>query len=180
MRYSRRSFLGLLGAGGLSPFVPSFATRTVVEVDMRTSEDRTEVWFDPVGLLVSPGTTVRWVVEEANPHTTTAYHPSNGDRPARIPSDAEPWNSGYLLESGATFEKTFSEEGVYDYFCKPHEASGMVGRIVVGTPGGPGARPFGYWKEESPGWTDVPDGAQEAFPSVDRILKKKHVRRTES
>ncbi len=24
-----------------------------------------------------------------------------------------------------------SVEGIYDYFCKPHEFAGMVGRIVV-------------------------------------------------
>jgi hypothetical protein len=39
----------------------------------------------------------------------------------------------------------FQHEGVYDYFCKPHEAAGMVGRIVVGNPGsGPGTRPFNH------------------------------------
>ena len=30
-------------------------------------------------------------------------------------------------------------EGVYDYFCAPHEMAGMVGRIIVGRPG---AQPF--------------------------------------
>ena len=29
---------------------------------------------------------------------------------------------------------TFTVEGVYDYYCVPHEHAGMVGRIVVGTP----------------------------------------------
>ena len=37
----------------------------------------------------------------------------------------------------------------------------MVGRIVVGRPGGPGARPPGE---------DVPAAAQVAFPSVERII----------
>ena len=27
---------------------------------------------------------------------------------------------------------TFTDEGVYDYYCVPHEHAGMVGRIVVG------------------------------------------------
>lgn len=181
MRYSRRSFLGLLGAGALAPFVPGRATTTTVEVEMRTSADRTKVWFDPVGLLVSPGTTVRWVVAEPNPHTTTAYHPSNGDRPARIPSDAEPWDSGYVQEAGAAFEKTFSVVGVYDYFCKPHEAAGMVGRIVVGTPDGEAVRSVEGEMEKagSSGQASLPGEAQKAFPSVDRIVRERRVRRAD-
>ena len=51
--------------------------------------------FNPIGLRVAPGTTVRWVVE-ANVHTATAYHPANGGHPLRIPERAEPWDSGYL------------------------------------------------------------------------------------
>lgn len=178
MQYSRRSFLGLLGMGALSPCVSGGATRTAVEIEMRTSADRTAVWFDPVGLLVSPGTTVRWVVAEPNPHTVTAYHPSNGNRPARIPPDAEPWDSGYVQKSGAAFEKTFPVEGVYDYFCKPHEAAGMVGRIVVGTPDGSGVQSFeGRAKGAEPsGPTDLPDEAQKAFPSVERIVREQRVR----
>jgi hypothetical protein len=62
---------------------------------------------------------------------------------------------------------------VYDYYCLPHEEAGMVGRIVVGKPAGPGALPFDYFKG-TPGtgdWKPVPLAAQKAFPSVDAILK---------
>lgn len=53
-----------------------------------------------------------------------------------------PWDSGFLVNDRDRFEITLTVEGVYDYFCLPHEAGGMVGRIVVGRPGGPGALPF--------------------------------------
>ena len=36
-----------------------------------------------------------------------------------------------------TFEWTFDVEGTYDYFSRDQEIMGMVGRIVVGKPGGP-------------------------------------------
>jgi len=35
-----------------------------VEIKMRTSSDRTAVWYDPVGLFIEPGQTVRWAIEE--------------------------------------------------------------------------------------------------------------------
>src|SRR3954471_14263383 len=118
------------------------APPAVVEVRMRSDPDGARVGFDPVGLQGAPGTTVRWAVE-ADVHTATAHHPANGGRPLRIPEHAAPWDSGYLAEPGETFEVTLTVEGVYDYFCAPHEAAGMVGRIVVGRPGGPGATPPG-------------------------------------
>jgi plastocyanin len=93
--------------------------------------------FDPIGLFVKPGETVTWV-NETGAHSTTAYERGNG--PAlvrRIPRDAKAWNSGTLSELGATFEHTFEVEGTYDYYCIPHKSLGMVGRIVVGKPGGP-------------------------------------------
>ena len=35
------------------------------------------VWFDPIGLSVEPGTTVRWIVRE-NVHTTMRAPPPGG------------------------------------------------------------------------------------------------------
>jgi hypothetical protein len=56
----------------------------------------------------------------------------------RIPERATPWDSRFLVNPGDRFEVTFAEEGVYDYFGLPHEGAGMVGRLIVGHPGGPG------------------------------------------
>jgi plastocyanin len=95
--------------------------------------------FDPIGLFVKPGETVTWV-NESGAHSTTAYEKGNGPASVtRIPENASPWNSGILNEQGATFEQTFEVEGTYDYFCTPHKFFGMIGRIVVGEPGGPAA-----------------------------------------
>ncbi len=89
-----------------------------------------EFYFDPIGVQVEPGTTVRFI-NESGQHSSTAYSEEN-DKPQRIPEGAESWDSGILTEEGATFEVTLTEEGVYDYYCIPHETLGMVGRIVVG------------------------------------------------
>ena len=72
---------------------------------------------------------------------------------------------------------TLTVEGVYDYFCIPHERAGMVGRIVVGEATGPGAEPLDYFKgmPQAANWLAVPIPAQKTFPSVKSILSEKVV-----
>ena len=177
---TRRELLqagGLWLAGLAAPPVAAAAraagTVPAVEIRMRSDARGEHVWFDPVGVRIEPGQTVRWVVASpGNPHTTSAYHPANGNHSLRIPETAPPWDSGFLLNPGDRFQVTLAVEGVYDYFCLPHEAGGMVGRIVVGRPGGPGARPFDYFVGQ-PGtadWRPVPAAARTAFPSVEAIV----------
>jgi plastocyanin len=175
---TRRAFLlagGLALAGLAAPRRGPAATP--VEIHMRATARGERVWFDPIGIAVPRGTTVRWIVEH-DVHTTTAYHPANQDHSLRIPDGARPWDSGFLVENGAHFEVTLTVEGVYDYYCLPHEEAGMVGRIVVGRPGGPGALPFDYFKSKpgTSGWRPVPTAARQAFPSVATIVKQKVVR----
>jgi len=141
--YSRRQFLGVLGAGavastGLSQ--PASAQETpVVKIGNN--------YFDPIGLHVESGTTVRFEIA-AGAHSATAYE-------NRIPSDASAFESGVISSGG--FEYTFEEPGTYDYYCIPHKSVEMVGRIVVGNPGGPA--------EDSP----VPDGD---VPEGDAIVEQ--------
>ena len=150
----------------------------IVEIYMRSDLLGAEVWFDPIGIHLEPGQTVRWIVE-GNVHTTTAYHPRNDLHSLRIPEGALPWDSGFLVHKGDRFAVTLTVEGVYDYYCMPHEAAGMVGRLVVGTPGGPGALPFDYFvgRPGSEVWKPVPSAAQKTFPSIETIMQQQIVRR---
>ncbi|PSQ57584.1 MAG: halocyanin domain-containing protein, partial [Halobacteriales archaeon SW_9_67_25] len=34
---------------------------------------------------------------------------------------------------GFTFEHTFGEDGLFNYFCQPHKSVGMKGSVVVGS-----------------------------------------------
>ena len=132
----------------------------VVEIGMYTQDG--EDFFDPVGVHVEPGTTIRFILRRGQ-HDTVAYHPDNDAPQLRIPEGAEPWRSPMLTERGETFEVTLTEEGVYDYFCAPHEFAGMVGRIVVGDPdASPGA----------PIEDLVFDNARAAMPSVEDIVDR--------
>ena len=176
---TRRSFLtaGGLALAGLG--APRVVRAAPVEVQMRATARGEAVWFDPIGLWIAPGQTVRWILHH-DVHTTSAYHPKNDQHSLRIPEAAEPWDSGFLMKVGTSFDMTFTIEGVYDYYCLPHEAAGMVGRIIVGHPSGPGALPFDYFKTQpgTAGWRPVPEPAQRAFPRVEDIMRTRVVRLT--
>ncbi|MFP4625837.1 MAG: plastocyanin/azurin family copper-binding protein [Natronomonas sp.] len=122
-QHSRRQFLGVLGASavaGTGISGPVSAQQTPV-VAMGNN------YFDPIGLHVEPGTTIRFEIE-AGAHSATAY-------PDRIPSDTSVFDSETITQG--SYEHTFETPGTYDYYCIPHKTVGMVGRIVVGSPGGP-------------------------------------------
>jgi plastocyanin len=116
----------------------------VLEIRIARNEALGIWYFDPLGVLVQRGQTVRW----RNVHwgtTVTAYHPDYDNREPRIPEGAGPFDSGMLGdEQRTTFEWRFDVEGTYDYCSRYQEVLGMVGRVVVGRPGGPGENPLGY------------------------------------
>lgn len=120
---NRREFLGALGSVAATGLVAAGAGRAH---ESRTVRMETN-YFDPVGLFVEPGTTVRFEVVEGS-HSATAYE-------SRIPDGATAFDTGVISSGGVSV--TFDTPGTYDYYCKPHESMGMVGRIVVGSPGGP-------------------------------------------
>ena len=180
VKQSRREFMktgGLALAGfALLPDRDFISVSAIETIEMRSDALGSKVWFDPVGLFVKPGTTVRWIVRE-NVHTTTAYHPRNDHHSLRIPEGAKPWDSGFLVNPASHFDVTLTVPGVYDYYCAPHEAAGMVGRIVVGHTGGPGSEAFDYWvgKPGTGAWRHVPGPARLALPSVARIIAARRV-----
>ena len=166
--------IGLLAAAGapMVPWLEHFRQRrqtNPAKLPPRVVALRTlggDFRFEPVGLLIEPGTSVIWL-NMGDFHTTTAFHPDNdallsGGVPLRIPEGAESWHSGILgLTAGTQFEHRFQVEGVYDYFCQPHYHFGMVGRIVVGgARGGPAIRrPL----------AELPEPAQRQMPPVESV-----------
>ena len=112
------------------------------QIKIILSYDRGIWYYDPVGLYVRKGETVHWVAVRGAP-SVTAFHPANDNHELRIPEGAKPFDSG-MLATGDTFQWTFDVEGTYDYFSKYHEGIGLIGRIVVGKPGGPAEKPARY------------------------------------
>jgi plastocyanin len=113
----------------------------------------TELYFDPIGLHIEPGETVSFELV-SGAHSATAYHPDNENAfERRIPEGAPAWDTGVFGDVGTFRNVTFETEGTHDYYCIPHKMVGMVGRIVVGSPGGPAE------KEENPD-TPLPDSTR--------------------
>ncbi|MGX0877839.1 plastocyanin [Roseovarius sp. MBR-154] len=167
---TRRHILAAGGGGLATLAMPSLLRAQQVEViEMRGTPRGERIWYNPIGLAITPGTILHFVNRDpVNSHTATAYHPELFDRPARIPDGAAPWNSDFLLPD-ESFEVTLEVPGVYDYYCLPHEMAGMVGRIVVSRPSDLG------WHGVAQDTDDLPEAALRAFPTVEAILDQSRI-----
>jgi len=131
--WSRRAVLQALGlamAGG-SMILGGCSNQEAKTHTVEMISEGGEEIFNPDRLHIQPGDTVSWVLISGF-HSTTAYHPDHSDHPLRIPENAIPWDSGLVRSDGQRFDMTFEHEGVYCYYCTPHEALGMIGMVVVG------------------------------------------------
>ncbi len=128
--------IALLAVGGFA----SAQTTHEVQLMIQEVEGRPlpYFFFEPTGLYVEPGDTVRFIAVTPH-HTVTAYHSQQGKQ-QRVPDGVEPFSSP-VIPIGEAWEYTFETPGVYDVWCGPHEMYGMAMRIVVGEAAGPGATP---------------------------------------
>jgi plastocyanin len=78
-------------------------------------------FFDPAELTIKVGETVRWV-NDSGVHDVSS---------TKVPEGATAFKSELFTAPGMTFEHTFTVPGEYEYVCTPHEALGMVGKIIV-------------------------------------------------
>ncbi|MFC7077637.1 halocyanin domain-containing protein [Haloarcula halophila] len=75
--------------------------------------------FSPPVLRIAPGTTVRW------------EWTGDGGGHNVVFEDHDIGSDGIDHEPSATFEHTFEADGIYRYYCAPHEAIGQRGAIIV-------------------------------------------------
>lgn len=175
MNVLRRHFVlssGLMISGMAAPALWRRALAAdVIDISMGGTTGGAHVWFRPSGLLIQPGQTLRWTNHDAgNSHTATVYHPDLYGKQQRIPENARPWDSGFLLPE-QSFSVTLTVPGVYDYYCLPHEHAGMVGRIIV-----EGDSSTQYVQEPGRGGgRPPPEIALRSFPLIATILKEKIV-----
>lgn len=87
--------------------------------------------FMPDKLTVKVGDTVTWRNVGSVAHTVTDDPAKAANKEhAKLPSGAEPWDSG-LVMGGQSFSRKFDSPGEYAYFCVPHEASGMLATLTI-------------------------------------------------
>jgi plastocyanin len=102
-----------------------------ISFDCHDGEEEAYVVRPPL-VWVEPGVTVLWGTVGVCRQRALAYHPDN-DAPLRVPEGTEGWSSPILQGDGATYEYTFEQPGVYNYFGL-HEGDGQVGLVLVGRP----------------------------------------------
>lgn len=106
------------------PIEPDGGEAVVVEMNEQLA-------FAPSDLSIRSGRDVVFRNTSRFVHTATG-DPAQARDPSRVslPPDATPWDSG-VVPAGGEYRKTFDIPGEYRYVCLPHEAQGMLGRIVV-------------------------------------------------
>ena len=72
--------------------------------------------FQPDTITITAGTTVTWIHQDSEAHTVT--------------SDDDLFDKGLNIP-GDSFSYTFTEPGVYNYHCVPHEDVDMRGNVIV-------------------------------------------------
>lgn len=105
----------------LSPFFgsgePSPESMDAQGCDPASYIQVTDFQFDPAGVTLSQGSTVRWRNEGPSSHTST------------YAGGLHVWDS-LSLEPGEVFEWTLTQAGTYPYHCKNHPEI-MTGRISI-------------------------------------------------
>jgi halocyanin-like protein len=94
------------------------------QVTVRNGTGPNGWYFDPPAIRIDPGTTVTWKWT-----ADTARH--------NVVEVNGLFKSNFTDSDTETFEYTFQQRGTYRYLCKPHEALGHKGVIVVGQGGCP-------------------------------------------
>lgn len=136
----------------------SDTTQLIVKevIDADVTVDVVSNAFEPNLIEIEPDQTVLWDHQEGS-HTVTFYHDDN-DRPHRVPEGVDALDES--ISSGGQVGYTFTEPGVYNYHCRPHEGVGMVGIVIVGqndSPDQPGVTPVNG---------DIPDAAVSALEDL--------------
>ena len=94
---------------------------TVIMPDGAGIRQEGQIYYDPENLQVEPATTVVWLNEDSVAHTVTSGTPAEGVDGL--------FDSGMMM-GGESFEYTFMDIGVVDYYCVVHPW--MVGTIETG------------------------------------------------
>jgi plastocyanin len=103
--------------------LPGMATATV------TVGPGGDLRFDPDTVRIRAGGTVRWRWGSGG-HNVVGGAGGTADGSFCSPADRQCAGAG-LSSTGATYEHTFPTAGTFPYFCAPHGAFGMTGRVIV-------------------------------------------------
>jgi plastocyanin len=94
--------------------------------------------FVPATITIKPGDTVRWTNVSGGPHNVSFWSDSipagaSTSLQANMSQTTAPLIGPLLTAPSATYTISFAgaQPGTYGYYCTPHLALGMKGKIVV-------------------------------------------------
>jgi plastocyanin len=88
-----------------------------------------ELTFMPDTVNISVGDTVRWTWA-SNHHSVTSGADCVADGQFCSPDNMN-CDAGIVSNTGSVYEFTFTQPGIYQYFCDPHCFAGMTGVVIV-------------------------------------------------
>jgi plastocyanin len=123
-------------AGQTAGAAPAAATGATHDVNMVLNGSKYE--FQPAELTIKSGDQVRWHNVSGGPHNVQFYPdsiPAGADKvlDANMPEKMGPLAAPLLTEPNAVYTISFANAptGDYKYYCLPHQALGMKGKITV-------------------------------------------------
>lgn len=113
----------------VATFFLSASPASAATVEVKMGADNGLLQFVPSDVTVSPGDTVKFVMNKLGPHNVVFDKtPGGGDLAKALSSDQ------LLFAPGESVDVTIpgdAPSGTYSYYCTPHRGAGMVGKINV-------------------------------------------------
>ncbi len=108
---------------------PAFAKDFTIK-EVTDDNAKKQNFFSPDNLTIQPGDTVIFEDAQDGPHDVMFNV---------VPKAVDEMIMSSTMEKkGEKFSYTFTVPGTYKFHCHPHEALGMTGTLIVGTPSKPG------------------------------------------
>ncbi len=113
----------------IATFIISTSPALAATVEVKMGADNGLLQFVPSEVTVSPGDTVKFVMNKLGPHNIVFDKTPGGSDLAKSLSAEQ-----LLFAPGESVDITIPGDapaGTYNYYCTPHRGAGMAGKITV-------------------------------------------------
>lgn len=115
------------GAAVAATAASAILASNALAIDVKLGGDNGELFFFPQEFNVPSGETINFTNNQGFPHNVVF------DEEAVPPGvDAEKISqTEYMNAPGETFSVALTVKGTYKFYCEPHQAGGMIGKVTV-------------------------------------------------
>ncbi|MEB3215277.1 MAG: plastocyanin [Nostocales cyanobacterium 94392] len=119
----------LLVVSSFAAFAPTAAAETYT---VKLGSDKGMLAFEPAKLSVKAGDTIKWVNNKVPPHNVVFDAAQNPAKSGNLAKELS--HKQLVMSPGQEFTTTIPADapaGEYTFYCEPHRAAGMVGKVIV-------------------------------------------------